>query len=105
MVLHSSTHDVPTKDFQLPETHAVIFAWDPPDFGIPDTVWENLKMELRKQLFQMVSTKGKQHVSLTSQSSPTSGSQPSYSPTGTSQKGNEHPDLLYERHIAAHSQS
>ena len=98
---YSKINEVPGKDFQLPDTHEIIFAWDPPAFGVPDSVWESLREDLREQLFQVVAANGKQHVSLTSQSSPTSGSQPSDSPTMLLQDHHQPRDVLYEREQTA----
>ncbi|KAI1784942.1 hypothetical protein LXA43DRAFT_1066345 [Ganoderma leucocontextum] len=68
--------------FQLPDTHEVIFAWDPPTFGIPQPVLEDLRNDLREKLVHVAVDQGNQLVSRTRQSSPTSGSQHGESPGG-----------------------
>ncbi|KAM5546230.1 hypothetical protein V8D89_000356 [Ganoderma adspersum] len=68
--------------FQLPDTHEVIFAWDPPKFGIPDSVLKKLRDDLHDQVVFTAIKHGSQEVNRTSQSSPTSGSQRSQTPGG-----------------------
>lgn len=68
--------------FQLPDTHEIIFAWDPPPVGIPEPVLDRLRKDLRDEVVLIAIKEGNQKVDRTTQSSPTSGSQHSQSPGG-----------------------
>jgi hypothetical protein len=38
---------------QLPGTHGIVFGWDPPSFGVPSAIWEDLARELREMVVQV----------------------------------------------------
>jgi hypothetical protein len=57
---------------QLPDTHGIIFRWDPPSFGIPVPVLEQLADELMKKASKVVKDKaGVKYIPPSQQSSPT----------------------------------
>ncbi|KAI1783433.1 hypothetical protein LXA43DRAFT_1067652 [Ganoderma leucocontextum] len=95
-LLNAKESEVDTT-FQLPDSHEVIFAWDPPSSGIPDSVLEILRNDLHDKLVRIAVNEGEQFVTRTRQSSPTSGSQPSESPTATTRDRHKPDDILKDQ--------
>ncbi|KAI0781887.1 hypothetical protein C8Q75DRAFT_545185 [Abortiporus biennis] len=63
-----------TPTIHLPGTHGHVFPWDPPSFGIPDTILDKLAQKLRQDIIRLAVNNASTITNRSGQSSPTSDS-------------------------------